>query len=649
MTKGPASPGSFVQTPLTRIFEAASCHTQMELASFLGVSQSAITCAKRRASIPDAWLITMLRKKCINPDWILTGQGPRTLSFGYSQGHTISKKDVLAFEAADKVLRIIVKQAPLPACVIDTSNFHILHKNKRYEHIVKDYGDTSKKCFELLYGYNAPCPSCPAIEYNEQRGNAYDVVENFNNKNGMWLTTHFIMIDIVHRKPLCLAFFEEYTQPTVYSPQKPLSHFDNLTGLVNWNGFKHVGSALYAKAQEQGLKIAVITLKIDGLHQINSLYSYKEGDKILKHLSHSILALLPGTAVFARLRRNEFCALLPLEPSLNSQSIRDLSREICNLPSVLASTVAQASLCRIFVGTSIQDQAESLEDLKFLAWDACSRAMTAKQYLYEVVESPYISQRIATKQLKNELLKALNANEMELFFQPKYDARQLKIVGAEALIRWNNSTRGQILPGLFIPIAERSGHITAIDTWVIKECCRCLYILNKLGHKPIPISFNLSPRTFFDIKLEEILLKGCEEYTVSPTLLEIEVTETMALHNLPLAQDIMVRLQKHGFRLLMDDFGTGYSSLGNLNFLPFDGIKIDRSFLANICQKTHKTFPFIVALVKSHDMDVIMEGIETEEQLYITQKAGCHVVQGFYFSKPLPIDLFKKEYSRISA
>lgn len=542
----------------------------------------------------------------------------------------------------ERVLERIVEHAPIAACVIDTENFHVLYRNTRYNHIINNYDANEKRCYTLLYGHDEPCEACPALRYRVEGGEMWDVVENFNNNSGSWLTTHFIMIDVPHKQPLCLAFFEEYSHPISYSREKTPSHFDTLTGLVNHRGYEHEGAAMYARAQEQGHRVAVMALKIDGLSQVNSLYGYKAGDGILKRLSHAMLGLLPRQALFARLRRNEFCALLPLEPPLTNLMVHDLARRMCSLPSTLVSANKQVSLCQIFAGASIQDQAESFADLNLLAGEACARAVTSEEQPYEVVERPHIHQRIVMKQLKNELPDALLSNELELFFQPKYDARDARLVGAEALLRWNHVTHGQIAPGLFIPMAESSGHIGAVDTWVIKESCRLLRMLRQQGYDPVSISINVSPRTFFDINLEEVLSTTCAEYDIAPEWLEIELTESTALHNLTLTQGIMARLRAKGFRILMDDFGTGHSSLSNLNLLPFDTIKIDRGFIANICSKTRRVFPSIVSLVRNHEMNIVVEGVETQEQLDIVQEAGCHIVQGYYFSKPVSIDRFKQ-------
>lgn len=546
----------------------------------------------------------------------------------------------------EKVLRGVIDNIVMPACLIDMSNHHIIYNNAIYRQFFKIRDSMEKRCHVLIHGNAMPCSGCPLVAYDPDGPRSWDMAKTHHAKSNSWITSRCLVINIPDRAPICLSFFE-VQQETVTAKNTSCTNFDALTGLVNARGYKQDGPDMYAKAITKGIPLAVIAMKIDGLHQINALYGYSTGDETLRKLSQAISVALPPDSLFVRLRRNDFCALVPVPG--DNRAVELLLKEICHLPTVLSVKRRPMYLCRIYAGASLLKDKESFHDLNFLAWDACSRAILRTDHPFEVVEDKVASERIILKRLKRELPAAIAERQMELFYQPKYDVRTQTIVGAEALSRWNHNLHGRISPGLFIPMAERSGQISIIDTWVIQETCRTIQELKKLYSRPVALSVNVSPRTFFDTSLERVLLKACERYDISPNSLELELTEGTALSNLTMTRGVMERLREQGFRMAMDDFGVGYSSLSNLSLLPFDTIKLDRSFIANPDPRTRRVFPSIVSLVRSHEMNLLIEGVETIEQLDMVQDSGCRYIQGFYFSPPLPFNAFTEKLCATNA
>lgn len=533
----------------------------------------------------------------------------------------------------DTLLKRVIDCAPIPSCAIDTSTFQVLHSNERYNRLMERRENGERRCHALMYGLDTPCANCharPGGSESPSGSRGRPVLA----QGGTWIPSHSV-IHLPRRAPLCLVFLEASSKPASIPRENSTVHVDELTGLLNHLGYKRDGEELYLNALEQGLKLAVIALKLDGLYQINTLYGYASGDETLRLFANAILATLPRNALLARLRRNDFSALLPLEDAIGADDMARLLIDICQVPARLSSSHQQLSLCQVFAGASVMEHDESFGDLNFLAWDACSRTISDAEGPYEIVEGEQIAQRITFRNLKNDLSGAIASHRMELLYQPKIDTTTGEQVGAEALIRWNHDIRGQILPGEFIPMAERSGQIGIIDTWVIGETCRTLRQLKNLNVPLMPLSINVSPRTFFDTRLEKVLLDACEQYDIAPSLIELELTERTALRNIGLTQNIMRRLRDLGFGMAMDDFGVGYSSLSNLELLPFGTIKVDRSFIANPSRKTRKVIPSIVSLVRNHEMEIVIEGVETKEQLDMVREAGCRYIQGFYFSRPL--------------
>jgi EAL domain-containing protein (putative c-di-GMP-specific phosphodiesterase class I) len=225
---------------------------------------------------------------------------------------------------------------------------------------------------------------------------------------------------------------------------------------------------------------------------------------------------------------------------------------------------------------------------------------------------------------------------MMLGYQPKVDLRTGRMVGAEALVRWNHPERGLMGPDSFIPVAEETGLIVPLGEWVIAEACGALRALRALGIEDFAISVNLSLRQLRQRHFAERLAECLERYEVPPSCLELEVTESLLMDRPGEARDVLARLKALGVCLSIDDFGTGYSSLSQLQAFPVDHIKIDRSFLGDVANDGHAVITrAIIALGHSLKLQVIAEGVETAEQLAFLRDHGCDQMQGFFFSPAL--------------
>lgn len=540
-----------------------------------------------------------------------------------------------------EVLLPIIDSIPLCCCVINSENHVILHGNARFRTFFQVGAHTSAdKCFSLLYGFNDVCDFCPASRYKKQGGQKWNVMERFHADSGTWITTHTVILEFPNCPPLCLAFFTPFRDMgSNGTREKYPEHFDALTGLVNHRGYTRLGATLFQEARERGSRLAVLAVKIDGLREINTLSGYMVGDEVLKKLAYAMLEVLPGTSLLARLRRNEFCALIPMDTPLTRNELQHVSQRISELSSspILGKF---GGICQLHVGGCLQEKEEAFADLNYLAWKACSRAIDDSLIRPNVIKKGENARHLMLREIRGELDDALAENVMRLFFQPKYDVHARRMIGAEALLRWQHKLHGHISPALFIPIAEKYGKITAVDTWVINETCRVLRTQLDADITPVTVSVNISACTFFDAQLEDILLEACERHGIPPHLLELELTEGTALRNIDLFRNIMIRLQQRGFSISMDDFGAGYASLSNLMLLPFNTIKIDRSFITHITSKSVKVLSAIMSLMHSYDLNVVMEGVETKEQFKLVCNAGCRIIQGYYISQPVPEAVF---------
>jgi EAL domain-containing protein (putative c-di-GMP-specific phosphodiesterase class I) len=226
---------------------------------------------------------------------------------------------------------------------------------------------------------------------------------------------------------------------------------------------------------------------------------------------------------------------------------------------------------------------------------------------------------------------------LELYFQPHVESQSGKIIGLEALLRFFPSSGGSISPGIFIPIAEKAGMIVEIGEWVLTNACQQSQRLKQLGRK-VRLSVNISGKQLNHPGLVSTVSKALEQSGLEPHTLQLEITENSMFENIDYAIEVVKQLKYLGGRIAVDDFGTGYSSLGYLTQLELDTIKIDKSFAHNITQDTNRMAVVrgIVAIAQALEVEIIVEGVETKDQLDFFRNLGCQIIQGFYFSPPIP-------------
>ncbi len=263
--------------------------------------------------------------------------------------------------------------------------------------------------------------------------------------------------------------------------------------------------------------------------------------------------------------------------------------------------------------------------------------------------SESMRRKIVTEQsITNEMNEALANRHFVIYLQPKYDAATETIVGAEALVRWLHPRQGMIPPADFIPVFEHNGFIFQLDQYVWEETCRLLRRWLDEGKKPLPISVNVSRIDFYSPRLVSILNMLVKKYSLPPHLLELELTESAYTDNPQQIIAVTKELQKNGFRILMDDFGSGYSSLNMLKDLPVDVLKIDLKFLdqQGTTGRGGNILNSIVRMAKWMRMPVIVEGVETREQVNFLRTIGCDCIQGFFFAQPMPVADYERLMSR---
>jgi len=341
--------------------------------------------------------------------------------------------------------------------------------------------------------------------------------------------------------------------------------------------------------------------------------------------------------VVARLGGDEFVVIL--ENTAESQAIETVAQTLLSTlsqPLQLSGhechTTASIGIAMFPAdGTDVQTLTKNADMAMYLAKEDGKNGF---RFFTKAVET----QSIERLMLETSLRHALDRNEFSLHYQPKVDLATRQITGVEALLRWTHPEFGMLPPVQFIPLAEETGLIVPIGRWVLKEACAQCMAWQRLGLQPVSMAVNLSPRQFADESLLRDIDDALASCGMSPTLLQLEVTESMVMQNVSGAITVLQALQSRGIRLAIDDFGTGYSSMSLMKQFPIDTIKIDRSFVRNLPDdyEDQAIAQAIISMGKALGMTVVAEGVETTGQEVFLRDHACDEMQGFLFSKPVP-------------
>ncbi len=421
---------------------------------------------------------------------------------------------------------------------------------------------------------------------------------------------------------------------------------DPLTGLPNRLYFLDRLDSVIESAKRQEFRFAVLFLDLDRFKLVNDSLGHAAGDDLLEEIAARLMKTTQpagimegpfGSAILARLGGDEFAILLnrisqPVEATLVAEQVL----QALAAPFQIAGRQVFAS---VSIGIAIGNGGESGEQMLRNADTAMYYAKTAGKARFEVFDEGMREKAIARLEIETELRSAVDSDQILLYFQPQFSVSSNRITGCETLIRWNHPQRGLVSPGEFIHIAEETDLIIPLGLHVLSKACRqmALWQNDYAMDPPLTISVNVSFKQLASAGLVEDVERALAESGLLPGTLKLEITESAVMGNPEETIDTLRRLKALGVGLEIDDFGTGYSSLSYLSRLPFETVKIDRSFVNDLGknEESWEIVRTIVDLAKSMGMDVIAEGVETKEQLQTLTWLGCSRVQGFYFSEPV--------------
>jgi diguanylate cyclase (GGDEF)-like protein/PAS domain S-box-containing protein len=440
-----------------------------------------------------------------------------------------------------------------------------------------------------------------------------------------------------------IVFHDVSMAQTMVLEMSHLAQHDVLTDLPNRLLLKDRLTQAIARAHRNHKQLAVLFLDLDGFKRINDSLGHTVGDKLLQSIAERLISCVRKSDTVSRQGGDEFVILLPEVAHATDVAI-SAAKIITELKQV--HSIGEHRL-RITVSIGLSTYPDSGEDAETLIKNADTAMYHAKQCGRDNYQffKPDMSLRAVERQsLEGQLRYALERQELLLHYQPKINLKTGAITSVEALIRWQHPERGLLFPGQFLTIAEDTGMIVAIGRWVLREACRQTREWLDAGVAAVPVAVNISSLEFRNEHFLQGVQVALTSANLDPRYLEVELTETVLMRDAESTTYALEQLKAIGVRLAVDDFGTGYSSLSYLTRLPIDALKLDRSFVRNIVDKSNDAIVVnaVISMGKSLNHRVIAEGVETMEQLIFLQDHGCDEGQGYYFSRPVEAGEFAK-------
>jgi len=424
-----------------------------------------------------------------------------------------------------------------------------------------------------------------------------------------------------------------------------LAHFDQLTGLPNRNLLNDHFKFAISLAQRSGESLAVMFIDLDHFKDINDILGHSIGDQILIEVARRLKAVLREEDSLSRQGGDEYVVILPRSDADSAALVASKLIEAVTQPCHIEQ---HELIVTPSIGIAIYpNDGSNMETLSKNADTAMYRAKQEGRNGFRFYSPEMQLQSARNLQLANALRHALAQSELTLHYQPQVSIQDGRIVGAEALLRWQHPELGMISPAEFIPIAEDTGQIIQIGEWVLHTASKQLKDWLDSGLPPITMAVNLSAVQFRQNHFPETVTRILDEVNLPHQYLELELTEAVAMDDPRAAIEVMNKLHERGIRMSIDDFGTGYSSLSYLKQFKVYKLKIDQSFVRDLTDdpEDKAIVTAIIHMATSLGMQTIAEGVETASQLSFLRLQGCNEVQGYYFSKPLTAEQFE-EFAR---
>ncbi|WP_322981786.1 bifunctional diguanylate cyclase/phosphodiesterase [Pseudomonas sp. C11] len=445
-----------------------------------------------------------------------------------------------------------------------------------------------------------------------------------------WLVRDSLTLDTLRR---CLRYARE--QGNLKHTLQRLAEQDPLTGIANRQGLLTLLAARLSECAGRGLVLG--HLDLDNFRHANDALGYQGGDRLILQVVARLKALLQPGDHLARLGSDEFALLLDVRR--DPQRAERLAEQVTESLSEPYWVDGESLLIGCSLGLAHARAGEGADPLLWHAHSAMQQAKAHAGCVFHIYDERFNRSARRQADLESELRRALRRDELELHYQPRLCLESGRIVGLEALVRWQHPERGLLAPSEFVPLAEETGLIVPLGYWVIARALRDMQWLLGRGLPALHMAINLSFRQFLDSQLLSTLARLIEDRGVDAQWLEFELTETAVMRRSDQVQQTMLALGRLGVRFSLDDFGTGFSSFVHLNSLPIALLKIDKSFVAGMGERAEnrQLVKAMINLAHNLNLEVVAEGVENIEQLNMLRQYGCNQVQGYLISKPVPL------------
>jgi len=451
-------------------------------------------------------------------------------------------------------------------------------------------------------------------------------------------------VNIENKESIIGTFIDETDKTVTNNELEYLVNYDSLTGLFNRYYFNLQSQHIMRQSQRYGNKLALLLFDIDNFKRINDSLGHKAGDEVLIQTAKLIQGVLRDSDSFYRIGGDEFVIIME---NFNSASeVEILARRIQQALKTSIEVEELSFHISLSIGISLYpEHGDSIESLQKSADIAMYKAKKDGKNCFNIF-SQESSNSSKVLKLENELYEGLERGELEIYLQAQVELDEDKMVGAEALVRWNHPTRGVIAPALFLPLAQEMGLLYKLDLIMIEKAYKLLEKYDRLGVLNFTISVNISNALFHHQRFFSIMQKFQQRYSYLCNHMKLELTEDILMVDGGRAIKMIKSLRLIGYKLAIDDFGTGYSSFSHLKMMPIDELKIDRTFIKDITKdkKDRAIVESIVNLGHTLELSVVAEGAEDKEQVALLKEMKCDVIQGYYYSKPLSTEEFEKNY-----
>ena len=486
--------------------------------------------------------------------------------------------------------------------------------------------------------------------YIKQSHKRYETDEQFFKKDGSHFPVEYVISSIKEDGQIVgyvVTFKDITSRKQMEEKINYHAYYDSLTSLPNRVLLKDRLNQGLTYAGLRGKKLAVMFIDLDRFKVINDTLGHGYGDTLLQEVAVRLNTCIQKGDTVSRQGGDEFTIILPsidCEESVIKVAERVL--EAFEKPFVINGNEV---IIKPSIGISLYPpDGDNAENLLKNADTAMYKSKELGGNTYQFYASGMNNRTFESVKLENDLYRALDNKEFMIYYQPQMDSVSNRMIGVEALLRWNHPTRGMISPVDFIPLAEETGLIVPIGEWVLRNACKQLKQWHEGGHSELTVAVNLSVRQFEQHNLVDVVKNILAETMLDPRFLELELTENLIIKNREATLTKMEQLKEFGINISIDDFGTGYSSLGYLKNFPIKTLKIDKSFIDDVMKDNANAAitNTIITLGQNLHLNVIAEGVETQEQIDFLASLGCYLMQGYFFSPPIDVEELTNKYLR---